>query len=230
MMQQPTEQRMGEWIIWQLISYSPLTWTGFVAIALFAAWAGGRIGVIIGHFVVAVLVVARDLHWIRTEMQKPEWDGQPDQDIVFMMGVMMRIVLITSRRGLHRVEEFFLHNLPVFHSVERGFFHLHAMIGHRADFGGHVVGEMHDKAIAMRPGAGGLAAMHGVVIHPHLILPADGFNPLHPRGHAGHGHQFKADDIGGVKRIDGFEILALIAECDELLADFERGGDHIELA
>lgn len=40
---------------------------------------------------VAIISGWLDLAWIRSEMAKPGWDGQPDQDAVFIIGVILRI-------------------------------------------------------------------------------------------------------------------------------------------
>jgi len=37
-----------------------------------------------------------DAAWIREEMAKPGWDGQPDQDAVFFLGVILRCVFAAA--------------------------------------------------------------------------------------------------------------------------------------
>jgi hypothetical protein len=102
------------WAFSQLTSYGVWPWVLFVAIALVAALLLRVPGIFLGHVLVAVAVVIFDVQWIQSEMRKPGWDGQPDQDFVFMMGVAVRIVLINTtllpvsvlalrlRRSLHR--------------------------------------------------------------------------------------------------------------------------------
>lgn len=84
------------WILWQILSYSIPTWVCFVAIAFCAARFIGWLGVPAGSFVVAISLYALDVRWIRAEMNAPGWDGTPDMDIIFMFGVLARIVLINA--------------------------------------------------------------------------------------------------------------------------------------
>ncbi len=80
----------------QLSSYGVLPWLGFVAIAFGCARYGGWLGVIAGHFLVAVLVSILDVQWVQEQMRAPGWDGLPDMDFVFYFGLIVRIVLINS--------------------------------------------------------------------------------------------------------------------------------------
>jgi hypothetical protein len=40
--------------------------------------------------IVAVIYGLLDVRWIRSEMAKPDWDLEPDQDGVFAFGMMLR--------------------------------------------------------------------------------------------------------------------------------------------
>jgi hypothetical protein len=82
------------WIISQLLSYSMPTWIAFVAIGFTAVWLLRTPGVFIGNIIVALAVTALDVQWIQSEMHKPGWNGQPDQDFVFMIGVVLRVILV----------------------------------------------------------------------------------------------------------------------------------------
>ncbi|MCY3021179.1 MAG: hypothetical protein NTW87_19365 [Planctomycetota bacterium] len=84
------------WILWQLLSYSIVSWLAFVLIVFCAARYGGWWLVPVGHLVVAAIIVFLDIRWIRAEMGSPGWDGTPDMDIVFHFGVLARILLINS--------------------------------------------------------------------------------------------------------------------------------------
>jgi hypothetical protein len=83
-------------MISQLVSYGPATWLLFVAVAFLAAFLLRLPGVLLGHLLLAGLIVVLDGQWIQSEMHKPGWDGQPDADFVFMIGVVFRIVLINT--------------------------------------------------------------------------------------------------------------------------------------
>ena len=81
-------------MIVQLTSYGILWWLAFVLAAFTFARVGAFRGTIAGQVLIAVLVMCSDIAWIQREMHKPGWDGQPDQDAVFMVGVLIRIILI----------------------------------------------------------------------------------------------------------------------------------------
>jgi hypothetical protein len=83
-------------LISQLLSYSILTWLGFIAVAFIAARYLGWPGVILGHIALAAVIFGLDYRWIQSEMAKPGWAGQPDMDAVFFIGVLIRIILINT--------------------------------------------------------------------------------------------------------------------------------------
>jgi hypothetical protein len=80
----------------QLLSYSPLSWAAFALIAFCAARYGGWWLVPVGHLMVAAIICFLDMCWIQEEMSKPGWNGQPDMDAVFDLGVVLRILLINT--------------------------------------------------------------------------------------------------------------------------------------
>ena len=51
-------------------------------------------GILLGQFVVAAIVGWQDVEWVQAEMRKPGWDGAPDLDVIFAIGLLIRIVLI----------------------------------------------------------------------------------------------------------------------------------------
>lgn len=84
------------WAFLELTSYGVLPWVVFLAIAVATAYLFRVPGVFLGHVLIAIAVVVLDVQWIQSEMRAPGWDGQPDQDIVFLAGVLMRILLINT--------------------------------------------------------------------------------------------------------------------------------------
>ncbi|MGV3756600.1 MAG: hypothetical protein ACO1QS_14555 [Verrucomicrobiota bacterium] len=84
------------YLISQLLSYSIFTWIAYVGIAFSAARYFGLLGMFGGHFAVAILVFLLDIRWITTAMKAPGWNGSPDLDIVFMAGLILRILLINT--------------------------------------------------------------------------------------------------------------------------------------
>lgn len=77
----------------QLQSYGML-WIAFVVIAFLGPCKYGFWGLLLGIMANTGITVVSDLHWIQREMSKPDWDGTPDQDIVFVFGVMIRVFLV----------------------------------------------------------------------------------------------------------------------------------------
>jgi len=86
------------WALSQLISYGVWPWVLFVVVALTAAYLLRVPGIFLGHLLIAIAVVVLDVRWIQSEMRKPGWDPNagPDQDFVFMAGVVLRILLINT--------------------------------------------------------------------------------------------------------------------------------------
>ena len=83
------------WVLLQFASYG-LWWIAFIGIAFVCAKNWKWIGMFSGHFVIAALIFVLDVTWIRSEMAKPEWspDIGPDMDIVFSIGMFIRIFLV----------------------------------------------------------------------------------------------------------------------------------------
>jgi hypothetical protein len=84
------------WISHQLLSYPLAAWAVFLAITIIAAFAGRGWGIFAGHFAVAFAVMWFDVQWIQSEMAVPDWGGAPDQDFIFMIGVVIRVLLINA--------------------------------------------------------------------------------------------------------------------------------------
>ena len=85
-----------KFMLLQLMSYSLLNWMAFISVAVLCAYFGKGLGIIAGHLVIAVLVGIFDVIWIQSIMAQPGWEGDPDQDIVFMLGMLLRIVLVNT--------------------------------------------------------------------------------------------------------------------------------------
>lgn len=83
-------------ILTDLPTYGILAWLGFVALAYVAARNVGGVGVIVGHVVLAMCIAWIDVRWVEQAMDQPGWDGVPDLDGLFVIGVLMRVVLINT--------------------------------------------------------------------------------------------------------------------------------------
>ncbi|MEM6692460.1 MAG: hypothetical protein AAF664_23720 [Planctomycetota bacterium] len=84
------------WFLYQLLSYSLLVWLLFVAITAIASFVGRGWGIIFVHIAIALVVMWLDAQWAQSEIAKPDWDGAPDQGIVFIIGVLIRVVFINA--------------------------------------------------------------------------------------------------------------------------------------
>lgn len=83
-----------QWTLSQLLSYGVRPWLLFLIIASVAAYLLRAPGVFLGHLIVGGAVVILDVRWIQSETNEPGWDGLPDQDFVFIIGVVARILLV----------------------------------------------------------------------------------------------------------------------------------------
>jgi hypothetical protein len=84
-----------QYFLLQASTYSIVSWLLFTAIT-FGCSRYLRFGMFIGHICVALLVAGLDVYWIQSEINRPGWNGTPDQDIVFHFGVMLRVILINT--------------------------------------------------------------------------------------------------------------------------------------
>lgn len=84
------------WIISQLTSYSALEWALFIAVTYSTARYLPWWCIPVGQLAVAFIIYWLDIDWITTEMNRPDWHGTPDMDIVFTIGVCIRIVLLNT--------------------------------------------------------------------------------------------------------------------------------------
>jgi len=50
----------------------------------------------VGFLVVTALIIFLDVRWVQAEMSKPGWDGTPDMDIIFDIGVLMRVLNLNT--------------------------------------------------------------------------------------------------------------------------------------
>lgn len=80
----------------QLLSYGFYWWVTFALLAFAAAKFGAHRGIVLGHIVIAAIVIILDLRWIQAEMHRPGWNGIPDQDMVFALGLLFRVILINT--------------------------------------------------------------------------------------------------------------------------------------
>lgn len=84
------------WVLSQLLAYSPIEWLAFITVAFCAARWGGWLGVLAGQFAVAIVICVLDVLWVQSAMQQPDWQGLPDMDFIFAIGVLIRIFLINA--------------------------------------------------------------------------------------------------------------------------------------
>ncbi|WP_372370959.1 hypothetical protein [Candidatus Uabimicrobium sp. HlEnr_7] len=84
------------YLLLQVFTYGFFVWFLWIAISFCVAFYGGKIGVLFGHVVIGVFIVSCDLYWIQESMIKPDWNGVPDMDIIFCIGVVIRVIIVNS--------------------------------------------------------------------------------------------------------------------------------------
>lgn len=84
-----------QYLCYQILSYG-FWWILFLAVTIFLARLERKRFLVIILLAIPPLVYALDIQWIRSEMAEPDWDGAPDMDIIFMIGMLLRIGLITT--------------------------------------------------------------------------------------------------------------------------------------
>jgi len=103
-------------LLYHLLTYGAW-WLAFVALVFCAARYTPWPCVPLSLLIVSYLIFHVDYTWVQTEMRKPDWNGLPDLDMIFMFGVLVRMALVSivltpvaivglrlrgrKRRGLH---------------------------------------------------------------------------------------------------------------------------------
>ena|SRR5215471_5000769 len=82
------------YILLQLLTYGPW-WILFVALVFCVARYTPWFCVPLPFLAVAIVIYCVDFSWVQSEMRKPGWDGTPDLDMIFMFGLLIRIVLVS---------------------------------------------------------------------------------------------------------------------------------------
>ena len=80
-------------LVYSLLEYG-WWWIMFVGVVFCAARYTPWPCIPLAFLVVAALMVYQDVTWIERAMAKPDWNGNPDMDIVFLMGAVVRVVLV----------------------------------------------------------------------------------------------------------------------------------------
>lgn len=83
-------------MIVQLAAYGVLWWLVFAGVAFLGARVGRIWGIVAGHFIIAAIILMLDERWLQSAMHSPGWNGIPDQDLVFVFGVLIRVVLVNT--------------------------------------------------------------------------------------------------------------------------------------
>jgi hypothetical protein len=79
-----------------LAQYGVLRWIIFACVTFVSVRYARWLGMFVAHCVVAVIIAQHDIRWIEAAMKAPGWDGAPDMDGIFWVGVAIRIVLVNS--------------------------------------------------------------------------------------------------------------------------------------
>jgi len=79
----------GFW--YQILSYGTSGLIFFALAASVPAYRLGWRGVPVGVALITVFIGVSDVWWIQSEMNKPDWSGTPDMDILFHFGLFGRV-------------------------------------------------------------------------------------------------------------------------------------------
>jgi len=85
---------ISELFLSQFQAYGIFGWIIFVGVSFLLPYRFGWRAIFLAHLAVACFVIYSDFQWIGTEMKKPDWDGRPDMDIVFSLGLLFRVVVL----------------------------------------------------------------------------------------------------------------------------------------
>lgn len=69
------------WIVWCLVTF-------------FTTKRFGLLGLLVAHLVVFLSIAVSDIYLMSEFMEKPEWDGTPDMDILFFLGIVIRVIIV----------------------------------------------------------------------------------------------------------------------------------------
>ncbi|GAA0656581.1 hypothetical protein [Rheinheimera tangshanensis] len=53
-------------------------------------------GILIAQGAVSFSIIVADLIFIHQVMSKPNWDGTPDMDIIFFLGIIARMIVVNA--------------------------------------------------------------------------------------------------------------------------------------
>lgn len=81
-------------LLTQLAAYGVGWWLVFIFTAFLAGRSHRVWAILLGHVLIAAVICTLDVRWIQAGMRRVGWDGQPDQDVIFIIGVLIRIVLV----------------------------------------------------------------------------------------------------------------------------------------
>jgi hypothetical protein len=82
-------------MLYHLLTYG-FWWLLFVGLVFLMARYTPWPCIPVAFLIVAFLIYYVDFRWVQAEMRKPEWNGMPDLDMIFMAGVLFRIVLVSA--------------------------------------------------------------------------------------------------------------------------------------
>jgi zinc transporter ZupT len=80
------------YLLYSLLGYG-WWWIAFVGLVYCAARYTPWPCIPVAFLIVAALMGYLSVMWVQAEMDKPGWEGSPDMDIVFWLGVLVRFVL-----------------------------------------------------------------------------------------------------------------------------------------
>jgi hypothetical protein len=76
------------------LEYEFYYWLVWIPLTYFSARKIGFLGILIAQGAVGFSIIVADLIYIHQIMSKPNWDGVPDMDLIFFLGIIARIFVV----------------------------------------------------------------------------------------------------------------------------------------
>ncbi|WNO11274.1 hypothetical protein [Teredinibacter sp. KSP-S5-2] len=80
----------------QLLGYSFLTWIAWLVLSVVLPYCSNFKGFVVGYLLIILSIPVLDVIWIQSEMGRPGWEGNPDMDVIFYLGVLFRTALVCA--------------------------------------------------------------------------------------------------------------------------------------
>lgn len=78
------------------LEYEFYYWLVWIPLTYFFVRKIGFLGILIAQGAVSFSIIVADLIFIHQIMSNPNWDGIPDMDIIFFLGIIARMIAVNA--------------------------------------------------------------------------------------------------------------------------------------